>query len=197
MKKIVWLFPLFVIILYILYIIIPFFINDCDCENENTLIGYYINSRTDSINKEYVYLYADSSYIHILSYDTIQFLNCNKWNTEVNKFSMNNWSDPDHYDYSNAENKLFFISYENSKKQFPNNYNYGCFDSYRNGCIFRIYFSEEDNHYFRRIEINTKYIDLKDVPTKFYSKSDSIFFNSSVINNKIELLNKKSEINVW
>lgn len=197
MKKAVWLFPLFVIILYLFYIIIPFLINDCNCDNKNTPIGYYINSRTDSVNKEYIYLYSDSSYIHILSYDTIQFLNCNKWNIEVNKLHMNNWSDPDHYDYSNADNKLFFISYENSKKQFANNYNFGCLDSYKNGCVFRIYFSEEDNHYFRRVNIKNDIIDLSNKSTFFYTVQDSISFYNSVDKNSIKIINKISEIKVW
>jgi hypothetical protein len=187
---------LILFVLYLGYIIIPFFINDCDCENKNTIIGSYKNVRKDSINIEHLYIYSDSSYIHLLSYDSIQFVNSDKWKILDEQAELQGWNDPDIIDVHNAKEYLNFIPLKNICQKFPKYFGGNCYDHYKYGCVFCIFF-DEFNSFYRRSTIDNQIVDLKNIPTLFYSKADSISFSNTIKKNNIEILNKNAEIKVW
>ncbi len=164
--------------------------NDCNCKDDNTLIGQYVCERFETTETEHLVLLRDSSYIHFFNYDSVIVVTSNKWvirKGAPSDLAFNEWLSPFYYTTINDDKWLFDFSKKSDKHKAPRAYTYGCYDDYDLGCLFRIYFSEEDRIHFRRTTLLTDTLKLDNKPISFYSPLDSINFYDVIELNNITL----------
>jgi len=170
--------------------------NSCECNKENGLEGFYICSRTETTNQEFLWLFENGSYIHILSYDTIAYANSDKWNIrkdEYNKkelFIAQNWVAPCESGRSYCYQRMDFVGKHNFKDYKGSNaqLEFGCFNGLDDTCSFRLIEQLEPWYNYNRVADEYYKLDLKGKRIEFYAERDSIIF-SNIINERNILTN--------
>ncbi len=166
--------------------------NSCDCDESNGLVGFYTCSRTETNNQEFLWLFKNKFYVHILSYDTIVFVNSDKWQVEKSNentdlFIAKNWITPCEigrtYCYRRMDyvNTLNFESHKGSEAQLE----FGCYNGLDDTCYFRLMASYEPMYNYKRIADEYNKLDLKGKRIEFYTERDSTFFSSVAIEKNI------------
>src|SRR5580765_4277352 len=107
--------------------------NYCNCK-EKELTGFFVCDRRATTNNEYLWLFKDSTYIHLLQYDTIQFINSNKWHLvsihNRDFIEVNSWICPckiDRSDCYNGMDTVTDLNYKNNYAVAVNQFDYGCY----------------------------------------------------------------------
>ncbi len=166
--------------------------NFCDCEEGNGLKGFYTCSRTETNNQEYLWLFENKYYVHILSYDTVVYVNSDNWqveksNANIDLFIAKNWIAPCEtgrtYCYQRMDNvsKYNFENYKGSEAQLE----FGCYNGLDDTCYFRLMASYEPMYNYKRIADENYKMDLKGKRIEFYTEMDSIVFSGVVKEKKI------------
>lgn len=164
--------------------------NDCNCKDDNTLIGQYVCERFETTETEHLVMLKDSSYVHIFNYTDTIIINSDYWfmeKEEIADLTFKQWLDPFYYNTINDDEWLFDFSKYSDMQKAPKSYTHGCYDDYDLGCLFRIYFSEEDRIHFRRTTLLTDTLKLSKKPIFFYNPLDSINFYDAIERNNITL----------
>jgi hypothetical protein len=164
--------------------------NSCDCDEGNGLEGFYTCSRKETKNQEFLWLFKNEFYVHILSYDTVVYINSDSWaveksNQNIELFIAKNWVAPcesgrtycyERMDYVAKHN---FESYKGSDAQLE----FGCYNGLDDTCYFRLMATYEPMYNYKRIGDEFYKLDLKGKRIEFYTERDSVVF-SSVVNDK-------------
>jgi hypothetical protein len=161
--------------------------NSCDCDEGSGLEGFYTCTRTETNNQEFLWLFRNKSYVHLLSYDTVFFVNSDSWqvgksNANIELFIAKNWIAPceagctycyQKMDYVNTKN---FKDYKGSEAQLE----FCCYKGFDDTCYFRLMATYEPMYNYKRIAGEAYKIDLKGKRIEFYTEQDSIVFSDAV-----------------
>jgi len=166
--------------------------NSCDCDEGNGLEGFYICSRTETSNQEFLWLFKNKSYVHVLSYDSVVYINSDSWfieksNQNIELFVAKNWIAPcesgrtycyQRMDYVNKQN---FKNYKGSEAQLE----FGCYNGLDDTCYFRLMATYEPMYNYKRIAGENHKLNLQGKRIEFYTEGDSIAFTSIAIDRNI------------
>ncbi len=157
--------------------------NSCECDDSNGLEGFYICSRTETSDQEFLWLFKNKSYVHILAYDTVAYINSDSWQVEksnagMDLFIANNWIAPCEigrtYCYQRMDHvaKNNFKNYKGSEAQLE----FSCYNGLDDTCYFRLMAANEPMYNYKRIAGEDHKINLQGKRIEFYAAEDSIVF---------------------
>jgi hypothetical protein len=158
--------------------------NSCECNEGNGLEGFYVCGRRATNDKELLWLFKDKTYLHILSYDNVEYVNSDVWRIEKDPdkktdiFKAENWirpcsfENPQCYDKMEIITKNNFNEYKGSKAQLD----FGCYKGLDDTCFFRLMDSQEPMYNYKRVGAENKELKLGLKKMEFYSDRDSFMF---------------------
>ena len=161
--------------------------NSCECDEGNGLQGFYTCSRKETKNQEFLWLFKNETYVHILDYDTVAYINSDSWmvkksNQNIELFVAKNWVTPcesgrtycyQRMDYVAKHN---FENYKGSEAQLE----FGCYNGLDDTCYFRLMASYEPMYNYKRIDNESHKLTLKGKRIEFYTERDSIVFSNTI-----------------
>jgi hypothetical protein len=177
-------------LLFVLFSLIS--CNSCVCDKGSGLEGFYTCTRKATSNQEFLWLFKNKTYIHILSYDTVNYINSDTWAIKKDPdgngslFIAENWVSPcvigRSYCFERMDKvtKLNFKDYKGSKAQLD----YGCYKGLDDSCYFRLMDVQEPMYNYKRLAKETHKMDLSGKHIEFYTGRDSILF-SNIIEGRI------------
>lgn len=161
----------------------------CECDKRTELEGFYICDRKDSKNQELLWLFSDKTYLHILFYDTVQFVNSNKWMIKKDKnygeeyFVAENWVQPCGGAVYSCDGEMEYVAKHNFKhyQYAETRLRFGCStigldDEY----YMRIYESSDPLYNYKRLKNQFYKVKLDMQKTKFYTETDSLVFSKVI-----------------
>lgn len=162
--------------------------NSCDCVVGNGLDGFYTCSRTETSDQEYLWVFKNKYYVHVLSYDKIAFVNCDSWDIRKDEYSKKslfiaeNWVAPCETGRAYCYQRMDFVAKHNFKSYMGSNaqLEYGCFNGLDDTCYFRLLEPLEPLYNYKRIADEAFKIDLKGKRIEFYTERDSIIFTDFI-----------------
>ena len=161
--------------------------NSCDCDKGSGLEGFYVCDRTDTANQEFLWLFKDNTYIHILAYDTIQFINSDNWlvrDNDVPKlFVAKNWVSPCESGRTYCYERMDYVAKHNFKsyKGGDAQLEFGCNTiGLDDGCYFRLIEQLEPMYNYKRIGGESHKLTVKGKRIEFYTERDSIVFTNTI-----------------
>lgn len=159
--------------------------DSCECDEGTGLEGFYTCSRTKTKNHEYLWLFSNNFYVHILIYDTLSYVNSDKWCVKIlsrnDLFMAKNWVDPCTgygrtycHQTMDTVNKYNFKDYKDTEATLD----FACYSALDDTCYFRLIAHDNPLYNYKRIRKESYQLSLKDKQIEFYTKRDSIvFFN--------------------
>lgn len=164
--------------------------NSCKCTEGNGLEGFYTCSRTETSNQEFLWLFKSKTYIHILSYDTVAYINSDSWaveksNQNIDLFIAKNWIAPCESGRTYCFQRMDYVTKHNYKnyKGSEAQLEFGCYIGLDDTCYFRLMATYEPMYNYKRIGGESHMLTLKGKRIEFYTEADSIVF-SSILNHR-------------
>ncbi|MGV3505524.1 MAG: hypothetical protein ACO1O1_17605 [Adhaeribacter sp.] len=160
----------------------------CECDNGRQLEGFYICDRRDIKNPELLWLFSDRTYIHVLYYDTVQYVNSGNWLIREDEdagqeyFIAENWVQPCESEFLSCSEKMDYVAKHNFKyyKGSPNLI-FGCTTlGWEDECYFRLYNTLEPMYNYKRLKNEFYKVKLDMKKTKFYTDTDSLVFSKAI-----------------
>ena len=162
--------------------------NSCDCVEGNGLDGFYICSRTETRNQEYLWVFKNKYYVHVLTYDTIVYVNSDSWDIRKDEYSKKslfiaeNWVAPCETGHANCYQTMNYVAKHNFNDYKGGNaqLEYGCYNGLDDTCYFRLLDQLEPMYNYKRIADEAYKMDFKVQRIEFYTERDSLVFSDIV-----------------
>ena len=165
----------------------------CQCDKADGLDGFYICDRKSSQNQEFLWLFTNNTYVHVLVYDTVQYVNSDTWsvredlNSKSKLFIAQNWVAPCESGRIYCSERMDYVAKHNFNRYKGSNaqLGYGCstigLDA---SCHFRLSDQLEPMYNYKRVADEEIKSLLGDRTTRFYSVADSTHFVAIIATNR-------------
>lgn len=156
--------------------------NNCDCDERKELYGSYECLRGNAIGHEYLKLFKNGLYVHEFLFDSVKYINSNRWDRGVNPYTnidvvnFYSWVSPcsilsvECYKTLDVPSKFRNKDHLLKKREFE----FGCLKGLDDQCAFRIFDESEPMYNYSSVNEENE---LNNIQRVFLSSQDSIMFS--------------------